>query len=186
LMPSPSSLPRNSPAPCLVTSLGALQTLARSLPTLRDALQSRTPFIRRPALRYPVSLEDFPRDLMAFPSDLQATVQRRVLDFLAQQIILDRLASSANMELRRLVQSTETLHQILQASGHTLLVGWETIFEVLGSVCWPTPSERGFFGRRGRGHIVLRIYCRGDKKLLKRGRRRARVRLSLHLSHVNE
>ena len=52
---------------------------------------------------------------MASPSDLQATVQRRVLDFLAQQIILDRLASSAHMELRRLVQSLETLHQILQA-----------------------------------------------------------------------
>jgi hypothetical protein len=75
------------------------------------------------ALRYPVSLEDFPRDLMTSPSDLQATVQRRVLDFLAQQIILDRLASSANMELRRLVRSLETLNQILQASGHTLLVG---------------------------------------------------------------
>lgn len=35
----------------------------------------------------------------------------------------------------------ETLHQILQASGHTLLVGWETIFEVLGSVCRPAPSD---------------------------------------------
>ena len=41
------------------------------------------------------------------------------------------------MELRRLVQSLETLNQILQASGHTLLVGWETIFEVLVSVCRP-------------------------------------------------
>jgi hypothetical protein len=37
------------------------------------------------------------------------------------------------MDLRRL--GLETLHQILQASGHTILVGWETIFKVLGSVC---------------------------------------------------
>ena len=82
-----------------------------------------------------------PHDLMGAPSDPQATVQRRVLAFLAQQIILDRLTSSASMELRRLV---------------TLLVGWETIFEVLGSVCQPILSERGFLGLRGRRHVVLR------------------------------
>ncbi len=35
----------------------------------------------------------------------------------------------------------ETPNPILQVSGHTLLVRWETIFEVLGSVCWPTPSD---------------------------------------------
>ena len=43
------------------------------------------------------------------------------------------------MDLRRL--GLETLHQILQASGHTLLVGWETIFEVLSSVCRPAASD---------------------------------------------
>jgi hypothetical protein len=43
------------------------------------------------------------------------------------------------MELRRM--GLETLHQILQASGHTLLVGWETIFEVLGSVCRPAAPD---------------------------------------------
>ena len=75
-------------------------------------------------------------------------MQHRVLDVLAQQIILGGLASSASMELRRSVQSLETLNQILQASGHTLLVGWETISEVLGSACRPTLSESGFLGRR--------------------------------------
>ncbi|KAF8495997.1 hypothetical protein F5888DRAFT_1708428 [Russula emetica] len=76
---------------------------------------------------------------LSSPSDLQATVQRRVLDVLAQQIMLGRFASSTSMELRRL--GLETLHQILQASGHTLLVGWETIFEALGSVCRPALSD---------------------------------------------
>jgi len=36
----------------------------------------------------------------------------------------------------------ETLHQILQASGHMLVVGWETNFEMLGSVCRPPPPPR--------------------------------------------
>ena len=43
------------------------------------------------------------------------------------------------MDLRRF--GVKALHQILQASGHTLLVGWETIFEMLGSVCRPAPSD---------------------------------------------
>ena len=76
---------------------------------------------------------------MAAVSDLQATVQRRVLDVLAEQIMLGGLASSTSMELCRL--GLESLHQILQASGHTLLAGWETILEVLGSVCRPAHSD---------------------------------------------
>src|SRR6266446_6278508 len=55
-----------------------------------------------------------------------------------QQVMLGGLASSASMELRRL--GLEMLYHVLQASGHTLLVGWETIVEVLGSVCQPVPS----------------------------------------------
>jgi C-terminal region of Mon2 protein len=62
-----------------------------------------------------------------------------VLDVLVQQIMLGGLASSVSMELRRL--GLEMLHQILQASGHTLPVGWETTFEVLGSVCRPALSD---------------------------------------------
>ncbi|EIW78018.1 hypothetical protein CONPUDRAFT_146079 [Coniophora puteana RWD-64-598 SS2] len=81
--------------------------------------------------------------------ELQADVQQRVLAVLAQQVILP--ASGGNREtggfggfvagsgtaneIRKM--GLETLHQILQASGHTLVVGWETIFEMLGSVCKP-------------------------------------------------
>ncbi|TCD65014.1 hypothetical protein EIP91_003335 [Steccherinum ochraceum] len=75
--------------------------------------------------------------------DLQPKVQRRVLDVLSQQIILGSgtVGSSTNTELRKM--GLETLHQILQASGHTLVVGWETIFEMLGSVCKPANSVLG-------------------------------------------
>ncbi|ESK90972.1 hypothetical protein Moror_16370 [Moniliophthora roreri MCA 2997] len=75
--------------------------------------------------------------------DLQAEVQKRVLDVLAKQVVLDQSALSHSgmttvIELRRM--GLETLHQILQASGHTLVVGWETIFYMLESVCKPSPS----------------------------------------------
>ena len=108
--------------------------------------------IRNPAAPQPIRLQAartlddvlaiVPRHVATVPSDLQAAVQRRVLDVLAQQIVLDSsppgAASSTSMELRRI--GLETLHHILQASGHTLLVGWETIFQVLGSVCRPAAA----------------------------------------------
>lgn len=84
-----------------------------------------------------------PRNLTT-TGDLRSQVQRRVLDVLAQQVVPDTLASVANtsttVELRRM--GLETLHQILQASGHTLVIGWETIFQMLESVCrLPSPTR---------------------------------------------
>ncbi|KAG6901567.1 hypothetical protein C0995_010501 [Termitomyces sp. Mi166 len=77
-----------------------------------------------------------PRNLSS-TGDLQAQVQKRVLDVLAQQVVPEPAALAAStttsVEMRRM--GLETLHQILQASGHTLVVGWETIFYMLESVC---------------------------------------------------
>jgi hypothetical protein len=70
--------------------------------------------------------------------DRKADVQRQVVDALFQQVVPDPVwdeASSVRVELSRM--GLETLHEILQAFGHTLLVGWETIFEMLRSVCQP-------------------------------------------------
>lgn len=76
--------------------------------------------------------------------DLQAQVQKQVLNVLAQQVVPDPatsvIAASTSIELRRM--GLETLHQILQASGHTLVIGWETIFRMLESVCRPGPPVR--------------------------------------------
>ncbi|KAF7985483.1 hypothetical protein HWV62_5261 [Athelia sp. TMB] len=84
-----------------------------------------------------------PRNLST-AGDLQAQVQRQVLDVLAQQVIPEAssssLTTSTGAELRRM--GLETLHEILEASGHTLVTGWETIFEMLGSVCRPPASTR--------------------------------------------
>lgn len=70
--------------------------------------------------------------------ELQGTLQQRVLDVLAQQVIVEsNIPSTTTLtELRRM--GLETLHQILQASGHTLVVGWDTIFAMLSSVCKPS------------------------------------------------
>lgn len=79
-----------------------------------------------------------PRNLSS-TGDLQAQAQRRVLDVLSKQIVpaseAGAASTSTNVELRRM--GLEALHQILQASGHTLVGGWGTIFEMLGSVCKP-------------------------------------------------
>lgn len=84
-----------------------------------------------------------PRNI-ANTGELQAQVQRRVLDVLSQQVMPDyslpATNSSTSVELRRM--GLETLHQIVEASGHTLVVGWETIFAMLGSVCKPPPLAR--------------------------------------------
>ncbi|KAG2050060.1 hypothetical protein BDR06DRAFT_960556 [Suillus hirtellus] len=83
-----------------------------------------------------------PRNLSS-TGDLQAKVQRRVLDVLSKQIVpasSDVPATSTNIELRRM--GLETLHQILQASGHTFIVGWGSIFEMLGSICKPAALSR--------------------------------------------
>ncbi|TFY62206.1 hypothetical protein EVJ58_g4016 [Rhodofomes roseus] len=104
------------------------------LTVIRNALAP--PTVRTQAARI---LDDIlvvvPRNLSS-TGELQPKVQRRVLDVLARQVIPDSaVTNSTTVEVRRM--GFETLHQILQASGHTLVVGWETIFEMLSSVCTP-------------------------------------------------
>ena len=74
--------------------------------------------------------------------ETKAEVQQRVLQVLSQQVIYETTVTTSGtttVELRRM--GLETLHLILQSSGHTLVVGWEIIFEMLSSVCKPaTPS----------------------------------------------
>ncbi|TFK22523.1 hypothetical protein FA15DRAFT_757922 [Coprinopsis marcescibilis] len=86
-------------------------------------------------------LQVVPRNL-SNTNELQAEVQKRVLEVLSRQIVPDPANgysgdTTTSVELRRM--GLETLHQILQASGHTLVIGWEIIFEMLGSVCKPNP-----------------------------------------------
>ncbi|PWN51612.1 hypothetical protein IE53DRAFT_43521 [Violaceomyces palustris] len=67
----------------------------------------------------------------------KARIQRQVLDALAKQAILsERKAAATDVDVRRM--GVETLQRILEAYGHALLLGWETIFEICSSVCKPS------------------------------------------------
>jgi hypothetical protein len=76
-----------------------------------------------------------PRNLST-TSELQAQVQKHVLEVLTSQVVPDpaaNMGTSTGVELHRM--GLETLHQILQALGHTLVIGWEIIFQMLEIVC---------------------------------------------------
>ncbi|PPQ88756.1 hypothetical protein CVT25_008626 [Psilocybe cyanescens] len=66
--------------------------------------------------------------LLVIPCNLSSTGELQVQ---VQHQFLDQTTMS--VEIRRM--GLEMLHQILQVAGHTLVVGWETIFRMLGSVC---------------------------------------------------
>ncbi len=84
-----------------------------------------------------------PRALLS-SSAMSADVQQRIFDVLARQALLDVEADPRTttivVEIRRV--ALESLHTILQSAGHSLVTGWETIFEMLGGTCEPpTPSQ---------------------------------------------
>ncbi|CUA76100.1 Protein MON2 homolog [Rhizoctonia solani] len=74
-----------------------------------------------------------PRNLSS-AGELQSQVQNRVLNALSAQVTLEG-PSSTVVDIRKL--GLDTLHTILQFSGHTLVTGWDTIFAMLGNVCKP-------------------------------------------------
>jgi len=61
-------------------------------------------------------------------------VQRQVLDALRIQCILDaRRANSADVDVRK--RGLDTLLRAIESHGHSLLLGWETIFEMCSATC---------------------------------------------------
>ena len=95
-----------------VAALNIQRLMYRSPDVAWDAITSHLIFVlHHPTTPQPIrlqaerTLDDIlvivPRHLAAAPSELQAAVQRRVLDVLAQQIMLGGATSSTNMELRR-------------------------------------------------------------------------------------
>ncbi|KAG8975493.1 hypothetical protein FRC05_005562 [Tulasnella sp. 425] len=67
----------------------------------------------------------------------QGDIQGRVIEVLSQQVLLEGHISSLSVVIDIKKLGLETLHKILQSSGHSLVVGWEAIFDMLGSVCQP-------------------------------------------------
>lgn len=74
--------------------------------------------------------------------EIQGSVQGRILDVLSQQIVSDKYARYNSTVVDIMKLGLETLHQILQTTVHSLIVGWDVIFEILGSVCETDAMKR--------------------------------------------
>lgn len=82
--------------------------------------------------------------------DLIAIIQRRVVDALAAQTMLEG-GTNAIIDIRKM--GLETLHNILQSGAHAFVEGWETIFEMLGSVCRPISNPPLSIGIQSQGSL---------------------------------
>lgn len=66
-------------------------------------------------------------------------IQSRTILALSKQALLEeRRAVTADVDVRRM--GLETLLRILEAHGHALLLGWETIFDMCAATCSPPPE----------------------------------------------
>jgi hypothetical protein len=65
----------------------------------------------------------------------QAKIQLRILEVLSQQVIFEvnSTAGAVATDIRKL--GLETLHNILQISAHSFVVGWDIVFNMMGSAC---------------------------------------------------
>lgn len=65
----------------------------------------------------------------------QAKIQLRILEVLSQQVIFEvnSTAGAVATDIRRL--GLETLHNILQISAHSFVVGWDVVFNMMASAC---------------------------------------------------
>ena len=110
-----------------------------------------------------------PCHLISALSDLQATVQRRVLDILAQKIMPCGLASSASMDLCRLrLKTTFCKHQVTPYSlGGNMLVParpFRACF-VINSFLWPRVPDKRLFGANQYLFSMHNAYVRGSRRL---------------------
>ncbi|CEH17922.1 Uncharacterized conserved protein [Ceraceosorus bombacis] len=66
--------------------------------------------------------------------DYPSRITRQVIDVLAKQAILShKRESAADLDIRR--TGLDTLLRVLEAHGHGLRLGWETIFEMCSAAC---------------------------------------------------
>jgi hypothetical protein len=95
----------------------------------------------RPSLRLQAAeaLDVFLTSAMRVTSDDIASVQQRSLQAVTEQSILSgKRQVAADIDVRRL--GLETLVDILEKHGHSLLLGWELIFELCAAACAPSEA----------------------------------------------
>ena len=70
----------------------------------------------------------------------ESRVQHQVFDVLVRQVDVNPVSSTVSTDFDVRASGYSTLNQILESSGHFLEVGWQTIFDMLNSVCRDTTS----------------------------------------------
>jgi hypothetical protein len=94
-----------------------------------------------------------------------ARLQKQVLHALAKQAVLQpHRAGSTDLEVRKL--ALEALLRILEAHGHELTTGWETIFHACSAACAGTTSEPEEGTAAAAGSVTS---SRGSMPLIKAG-----------------
>ncbi|WVQ85868.1 hypothetical protein IAT38_008036 [Cryptococcus sp. DSM 104549] len=85
----------------------------------------------------------------------ESRIQHQVFDVLVQQVGIFPVSSSVSTDYDVRSSGYQTLNHLLESSGHSLEVGWKTIFEMLDGVCKgselllpPRPSDPPFDSRR--------------------------------------
>ncbi|KAL7422319.1 Endocytosis and vacuole integrity protein [Cryptotrichosporon argae] len=73
----------------------------------------------------------------------EVRVQHQVFDVLVRQVDVYPISATVSVDYDVRASGYATLNQILESSGHSLEVGWKTIFGMLDSVCrTPVRAER--------------------------------------------
>lgn len=73
----------------------------------------------------------------------ESRVQHQVFAVLGAQVALTPTSSIIATDYDVRSSGFQTLNQILESSGHSLQVGWMTIFDMLNSVCQPGTPHKG-------------------------------------------
>ncbi|WWC98642.1 hypothetical protein V866_005535 [Kwoniella sp. B9012] len=71
----------------------------------------------------------------------EARIQHQVFDVLVKQVDVHPVSNTISTDYEVRSAGYQTLNQILESSGHSLSVGWSTIFGMLDSICQDKDKE---------------------------------------------
>ncbi len=86
--------------------------------------------------------------------DVAGTVQQHVFNYLLTQTAGRSVAGETGMDLDIRLMGLQTLASIVESSGHAIITGWQSIFQILGSVCMANSSD---MSRNNRTNDLRRI-----------------------------
>ncbi|RXK40656.1 hypothetical protein M231_02113 [Tremella mesenterica] len=96
-------------------------------------------------------------------------VQHQVFDVLVKQVDVNPISNSIATDYDVRSTGFQTLNNILESSGHSLQVGWDTIFGMLNNVCRDSSSGSGFLHRNDSSTSVNTTFRAPTSSTLSKG-----------------